>query len=164
MFTTQATLERRAAKEHRLAGIEERLIAMAGDLDSLKHFRTATEGRLDTIEKRGTAVESTVSSSVTQLKDSLASAEGKITERNDTVSHLSDSNRNLTRQVQEINSRIDDVLQRMIELKADIDKVATAAVPPPPQTVTGNSSFKSSGGASKFAGSSKKTSAVTDDN
>lgn len=144
MFTSQSTLERRAAKEQRLAGIEERLTTVATDLDGLKHSRVSIEDRLMTAEKRTATMEAMV----TDVSCS-------VTSRNDTLYQLTDSNRTLVRQVQDLNARIDDVLQRMIELKADIDKLTTAP--------TGSSSFKFGGGTtsssatSKFALPAKKT-------
>ena len=151
MFTTQATLERRAAKEHRLVGIEERLATMAADLKGLKYDHIHTEECLTVMGQRTATVEA-------KLSDVSCS----MTSRNDTMYQLADSNRNLVRQVQEINARIDDVLQRMIVLKADIDKVA--ATPTPTQSVTGTTKFGGGSTASKFALPAKKASAATDDN
>lgn len=79
-----------------------------------------------------------------------------LSSRSDTVYQLSDDNRTLARQIKDINSRIDDVLQRMIDLKADIDKASASTT----SKFGGNNSGSSS---SKYAMSGKKTN-VSDTN
>jgi predicted nucleic acid-binding Zn-ribbon protein len=151
MFTTQATIERRAAKEHRLADIEERLSAVVNDVEGLKHFRVAAEEQFVRMEKCITTMETTVSDvscSVTRLNERIDSVEAKNDERIEA--------RDTARHIQGLNSRIDDVLQRMVELKADIDKLTPAP---------SSSSKFGGGGGSKFAIPSKKNSkADNDDN